>query len=150
MKKISLPALALGVVVLITACGPSGKAAAPETAQTSPPETTPAVTEAPAPAGEETPASSGELGEVLVIELKMHTNGYDPSLIRVKPGSQVRFNISNIDVELHDLWSRRAKFDVEVSANRSKIYDWTAPQQKRTYVVECTLHEGLILEIIVE
>lgn len=143
MRKVSLFAFVLSIVILTTACGPDRAAPAHEATPTSP--------SAPTTTSEEVSAPAGEPGDMQLIEITAKATGYNPSGIKVKAGSQVRFIITNIDEsDDHDLWNKRAKIDVQIRAGQTVTYDWVAPQVKDTYIAECTLHEGLTMRIIVE
>lgn len=146
MKKISLFVLALSLVAMLAACGSE---AAPAPPATNPPATSPPAPMATA-ADADAEAPAGEPGEAQVIEVTMHTTGYNPTEVKVKAGSQVRFNLTNTDTEEHDLFNRQAKINMGASAKSDKTYDWVAPEKVGTYVAECTLHEGLKMTVIVE
>ena len=147
MKKISLFVLGLTLVAMLMACS-SGDDPAPTA--TSPPSAVPTISPVAVPADAEGAASTDEPGEVQVVEVTMHMTGYNPSEVRVKAGSQVRFDLTNVDSEEHDLYNRQAKIDIGLSPGEAVTYDWMAPDQAGTYVAECSFHEGLLMTIVVE
>lgn len=98
------------------------------------------------------PTQTGATPAAVDQEIKITADDlrFDPSRITVKAGSTVRFVITNNDVVPHNFVSQPANIPyLALPANSAQTLVWTAPAREGTYTALCTLHPGMILQIVV-
>jgi len=98
------------------------------------------------------PTQTGATPAAVEQEIKITANNlrFSPSRITVKAGSTVRFVITNNDAVPHNFYSQAANIPyLALPANSTQTLVWTAPAREGTYTALCTLHPGMILQIVV-
>ncbi len=98
------------------------------------------------------PTQTGATPAAVDQEIKITADDlrFSPSRITVKAGSTVRFVITNNDVVPHNFFSQPANIPyLALPANTTQTLVWTAPTREGTYTALCTLHPGMILQIVV-
>ncbi len=97
-----------------------------------------APTAEPTPTGA-TPAPVDQEIPITAINLR-----FSPDQITVKPGATVRFTITNSDPVVHNFVSQEADIPyLPLPANTTQTLAWTAPNAEGSYVALCTLHPGM-------
>jgi plastocyanin len=75
---------------------------------------------------------------------------FDPARVVVEKGETVRFMIANQDAAPHNFVSQDGNIAYTfLPANATQAVVWVAPE-KGTYVVLCTYHAGMQMQIVVE
>ena len=98
------------------------------------------------------PTQAGTVPATVDQEIKITADDLrvNPSRITVKAGSTVRFVITNNDSMPHNFLSQPANIPVlALPANTTQTLVWTAPAREGTYTALCTLHPGMLLQIVV-
>jgi len=98
------------------------------------------------------PTQTGATPAAVEQEIKITADDlrFNPSRITVKAGSTVRFVITNNDTVPHNFFSQPANIPyLALPANTTQTLVWTAPTREGTYTALCTLHPGMILQIVV-
>ncbi|MBI5054887.1 MAG: cupredoxin domain-containing protein [Chloroflexi bacterium] len=98
------------------------------------------------------PTQAGAVPATVDQEIKISADNlrFSPSRITVKAGSTVRFVITNNDSVPHNFFSQPANIPyLALPANTTQTLVWTAPTREGTYTALCTLHPGMILQIVV-
>jgi plastocyanin len=100
--------------------------------------------------------------DVQVFDVTMGDNMFDPDEFRVAPGEELRFNLSNLGINAHNMRiaGEDNEFDTEddvvsepdiLRSGEEGVLEWTAPEDPRAYVFRCDFHpEDMIGTIIVE
>ncbi|GEM_PF-1196622 len=98
------------------------------------------------------PTQAGAVPATVDQEIKITADDlrFNPSRITVKAGSTVRFVITNNDSVPHNFFSQPANIPyLALPANTTQTLVWTAPAREGTYTALCTLHPGMLLQIVV-
>lgn len=98
------------------------------------------------------PTQTGATPAAVDQEIKITSDNlrFNPSRITVKTGSTVRFVIANNDAVPHNFFSQAASIPyLALPANSTQTLVWTAPTREGTYTVLCTLHPGMVLQIVI-
>lgn len=98
------------------------------------------------------PTQTGATPAAVEQEIKITADNlrFNPSRITVKAGSTVRFVITNNDSVPHNFFSQPANIPyLALPANTTQTLVWTAPAREGTYIALCTLHPGMLLQIVV-
>jgi plastocyanin len=98
------------------------------------------------------PTQTGATPTAVDQEIKITTGNlrFNPSQITVKAGSTVRFVITNNDAVPHNFVSQPANIPYLVlPVNTTQTLVWTAPTREGTYTALCTLHPGMILQVVI-
>ena len=98
------------------------------------------------------PTQTGATPAAVDQEIKITADDlrFNPSRITVKAGSTVRFVITNNDAVPHNFFSQPANIPyLALPANSTQTLVWTAPTREGTYTALCTLHPGMLLQIVV-
>jgi plastocyanin len=98
------------------------------------------------------PTQTGATPAAVEQEIKITADDlrFNPSRITVKAGSTVRFVITNNDSVPHNFFSQPANIPyLALPVSTTQTLVWTAPVREGTYTALCTLHPGMILQIVV-
>ncbi len=101
------------------------------------------------------PKSGGAIGGgATSFSYTMENYEFLPKIVnRMAPSTAVKFTYTNLDTEAHNVVMQVVdQYTVlgVVGAGETKTYDWTTPAQTGHYLMICTFHPGMQIEISVE
>lgn len=96
-------------------------------------------------------AFAGEAQGIREVRITIKKGRFVPKTIKVKAGSTVRLVLINEDKREHAMVSEAAGIpELWVDGWGIGTLEWTAPQKKGTYLIECIPHPGHEMTLEVE